>query len=159
MSLKLVFKPMAASAATIRNLLAVLAADETAGEINPTLLQTATARNPAINQGNREIKLILACTWPPEPLARASFLFMLTSMSANTITVGIMASVRVSFTMVAKSPAASENAYPAATTLEVSLTAVPDHKPYAISLKPIARPMMGKSTIIAMSKRNVADMA
>ena len=59
----------------------------------------------------------------------------------------------------AKSPAASEKAYPAATTLDVSFTAVPDHNPYAISESPIAFPIIGKSTIIAISKRKVADIA
>ena len=80
-------------------------------------------------------------------------------MSANVITVGIMASVLVSFTIVAKSPAASEKAYPVATTEDVSLTAVPAQMPKATSLIPSAFPMMGKRTIIAISKRKVADIA
>ena len=81
------------------------------------------------------------------------------AQAAKMMTVGIMESVRVSLTIVAKSPAVSENAYPAATTLEVSLTAVPAHKPYAISLNPIARPKIGNRTIIAISNRKVADIA
>ena len=68
-------------------------------------------------------------------------------------------SVLVSLTIVAKSPAPSEKAYPAATTLDVSFTAVPAHKPYAISLSPSIRPIIGNKTIIAIWNKKVADIA
>ena len=44
-------------------------------------------------------------------------------------TTGTIDNVRVSFTMTEKLPAASEKAYPAATTEEVSFTAVPIQSP------------------------------
>ena len=79
-------------------------------------------------------------------------------MAANDNTAGIMARVLVSLTMVAKSPAASLKAYPVATTLEVSLTAVPAHRPNAASESPSHRPSNGNTTIIMVSKRKVADI-
>ena len=51
-----------------------------------------------------------ACVLFLEPNIIISFCFMRVLMKANTRTVGMMAMVRVSFTMVAKSPAASEKA-------------------------------------------------
>ena len=47
-----VFKPMAANAHTIRNLLALLVPDTTAAGIGNTLATIDIARNPRINQGN-----------------------------------------------------------------------------------------------------------
>ena len=44
-------------------------------------------------------------------------------------TIGTIERVRVSFTIVAKFPAVSEKAYPAATTEDVSFTAVPAQSP------------------------------
>ncbi len=69
-----------------------------------------------------------------------------------------MESVLVSFTIVAKSPAASLNAYPVATTLEVSLTAVPAQRPKAASESPRSLPSIGNTTTITVSKRKVADI-
>ena len=126
-SLKLVFRPMAPRDATIRNLLISFRAKDKDGEMNPRLFINARARNPKINHGNRDENFIFALISPFKPVAAASLRLRRTSINAKMITVGMMDNVRVSFTMVAKSPAASEKAYPAATTLEVSLTAVPDH--------------------------------
>ena len=80
-------------------------------------------------------------------------------MKAKVTTVGMIARVLVSFTIVAKSPAASENAYPVATTEDVSLTAVPAQIPKAWSDIPRDLHIMGNRTIIAISNRKVADMA
>ena len=74
-------------------------------------------------------------------------------------TTGTMDRVLVSLTMREKFPAASEKAYPAATTDEVSLTAVPVQSPNPKSLMPKYFPAMGNRITIMMSNRNVAEMA
>ena len=79
-------------------------------------------------------------------------------IAAKTRTAGIIESVRVSFTIVAKSPAASLNAYPVATTLEVSFTAVPAQRPNAASESPRKLPSIGNTTTIIVSNRKVADI-
>ena len=107
-SLKLVLSPIAASADTIKNLLTSFIPEETACGITPKLLITARARNPRINQGIILVSPNFALT--ASPPAPAALRLMRAFMSANAITVGIIESVRVSFTIVAKSPAASENA-------------------------------------------------
>ena len=61
------------------------------------------ARKPRMNHGKTLFHLI--CTAPPD--AAASFFFRCILTNENTTTVGMMASVRVSLTMVAKSPAPS----------------------------------------------------
>src|SRR5699024_5805171 len=73
-------------------------------------------------------------------------------------TIGTTDKVLVNFTIIAKLPATSENAYPAATTEEVSFTAVPVHNPNTKSLIPKYFPAIGKSTIITISNINVADI-
>ena len=50
-SLKLVLSPIAASAATIKNLLVFFAAAEMPDGIIPKLLTIANAKNPKINHG------------------------------------------------------------------------------------------------------------
>ena len=77
-------------------------------------------------------------------------------MIEKTTTVGMITRVRVSLTVVAKSPAASLKAYPAATTEEVSFTAVPVHRPYARFERFRYRPMIGKAIIMNISKIKVA---
>ena len=157
---KEVFKPMAAKALTMRNLLTVFVPDTTAVGIENMLATIDIARKPRINQGNIFAILKFAFNARPSLLcARASFFFKRSCINAKVTTVGMMASVLVSFTIVAKSPAASEKAYPVATTEEVSLTAVPAHIPKAWSVIPSALPIMGKSKIIAMSNKKVADIA
>ena len=74
-------------------------------------------------------------------------------------TTGTMDRVLVSLTMSEKFPAASEKAYPAATTDEVSLTAVPVQSPNPRSLMPKYFPAMGKRMTMTMSNRNVAEIA
>jgi hypothetical protein len=80
-------------------------------------------------------------------------------VKTNTRTVGIIDRVLVSFTIVAKSPAASEKEYPVATTDDVSFTAVPAQRPNASLDIPKALPIIGKSNMIAISNKNVADSA
>ena len=59
-------------------------------------------------------------------------------------TIGTMKSVLVSLTIVVREPAASENAYPAATTEDVSLTEVLIQSPYPVSPIPKTRPIQGE---------------
>ena len=66
--------------------------------------------------------------------------------------------VRVSFTMVANWPAASENAKPAATTDDVSLMAVPAHIPNPASLMPSRCPRLGNVKTARMLKRKIVEM-
>lgn len=75
-SLKLVFKPMAARAQTISSLLKSLAAVEIAAGINPRLLVIASARKPVINHGKmlRILKLVFSAE--VFPFAIASFFFI-----------------------------------------------------------------------------------
>ena len=103
-SAKLVLRPMAASAATIRNLLMLLSVAARPAGMTPTLHRMDIARKPRMNHGNTDFILTLT---PWSPLCAAAFCFRRMLMAAKTSTVGMMASVRVSLTIVAKSPAAS----------------------------------------------------
>ena len=76
---------------------------EAAG-MTPTLHRMDIARKPRMNHGNTDFILTLT---PWLPLCAAAFFLRCTLMAAKTSTVGMMASVRVSLTIVAKSPAAS----------------------------------------------------
>ena len=86
----------------MRNLLRSLRKAETAAGISPTLLKSARPRKPRINHG----KSVSTLTRSP---STATFMrhFSRTLMTEKINTVGMMDSVRVSLTMVAKSPAAS----------------------------------------------------
>ena len=152
-ALKSVLMPMAASAATMRNLLTDLSAAARLAGMRPRLVRPDMAKKPRMNHGKTDFMLTLTLA----PSADASFFLSRRLMAAKTRTVGMIARVLVSLTMVAKSPAASLNAYPVATTLEVSLTAVPAQRPNAASESPSFRPRIGKTTTITISKRNVAD--
>ena len=103
-SAKLVLRPMAASAATIRNLLMLLSVAARGAGMTPREHKIDIARKPRINHGKTDFMLTLT---PWLPLCAASFCFRRMLMAAKTSTVGMMASVRVSLTIVAKSPAAS----------------------------------------------------
>lgn len=75
------------------------------------------------------------------------------------ITIGTINNVLVSFTMVASDPARLLNAYPAATTLDVSLTEVPTQSPNVVSVIPSKYPNQGNSMTVSKSKMKVADIA
>ena len=91
-------KPMAASAATIRNLLILLSVVARPAGMTPTLHRMDIARKPRMNHGNTDFILTLT---PWSPLCAAAFFLRCTLMAAKISTVGMMASVRVSLTMVA----------------------------------------------------------
>ena len=99
---KSVFKPIAASAATIKNLLMLFSTAASAAGISLRLVSADIAKKPRMNQG----KIERMRTFTPSP-GCCCFCFTCRPMAANTSTAGMIASVRVSFTMVAKSPAAS----------------------------------------------------
>ena len=97
-----VFKPIAARAHTIKNLLVVFVPDTTAAGIVNTLATMDIARKPRINQGKILVILKFAFKSPAFPqVARASFLLSLSCINAKIITVGIMERVLVSLTIVA----------------------------------------------------------
>ena len=121
----LVPKPIAAKAVTIKNLLVLLIMLDATTGMQPTLFKIANNRKPPMNQGI----IFTRFTFRPLFAAFNSFCFIRVPIYAKTKTVGIMAIVLVSFTIVAKSPAISENAYPEATTLAVSFTDVPAQIP------------------------------
>ena len=91
-SVMLVFKPMAAKAVTIKNLLAVFIMPDRAEGITPTLLRIASRRKPPINQG----MILKRLTFLPSPEVFSSFCLMRVPTQANTNTVGMIAMVRVS---------------------------------------------------------------
>ncbi|MNJ69248.1 hypothetical protein D3C77_655770 [compost metagenome] len=91
------------------------------------MLITDAATKPSINQGKIRVMLnlpLLVVSAPSDP----SEVFLLTSRAKSNV-IGTIISVLASLTITAKSPAVSLYAYPAATTDEVSLIAVPAHKP------------------------------
>ena len=106
-----VFSPMAASAQTMRNLLVFLVIATNSAGMEIRLATITIAKNPKMNQGNTLLNLKFALRSDADcAFANASFFLIRSWMSAKVSTVGMMASVLVSFTMVAKSPAASEKA-------------------------------------------------
>ena len=102
----LVPKPIAASAVTIKNLLVPFRIPDAVAGIKPTLFKIANNKNPPINHGI----IFIRFTFCPLLTAFNSFCFMRVPMYAKTKTVGMIAIVLVSFTIVAKSPAISEKA-------------------------------------------------
>lgn len=101
-ALKSVFRPMAASAATIKNLLASLSIEAAFAGIRPRLVRPDMARKPRMNHG----KILEMLTFAADAPA-CSFFLICRLIAENASTAGMMDSVRVSLTMVAKSPAAS----------------------------------------------------
>ena len=122
---RLVLRPIAAIAMVIRNLPKLTIGLLMVAGIPVTVLMTAASRKNRINQGKILARLKL-------PLA---FCFSLRERyKASTKVIGMMARVRVNFTMVAKVkavslPTALLQVVAAATTEEVSFTAVPAHMP------------------------------
>ena len=100
--LKLVFKPIAARAATIKNLLTVFIAAVKAAGRRPMLVKPDITRKKTINQGKMDLMLTFA-----DLLSAFCFFLIWRLIAAKTRTAGMMERVLVSFTMVAKSPAAS----------------------------------------------------
>ena len=106
-----VFSPIAARAQTIKNLLTFFVEVTISAGMGNTLEAITIAKNPKMNHGKIfvSLKFILRSSVDSD-FANASFFFKRKEMKAKVITVGIIASVLVNFTIVAKSPAASEAA-------------------------------------------------
>ena len=103
---------------------------------------------------------------PPTPAAApAPATFSLRAITmASTSVMGMMASVRVSFTMVASSSALAPGCMPsqaaaAAVTDEVSFTAVPANRPKPSLDMPSALPKVGKMSAAVTLNRKMTEMA
>ena len=90
---------------------------------------------------------------PPLPLAPRAW------EKAKAKVIGMIMSVRVSLTTVAKRPTASLKEKAAATTEEISFITVPAHNPNAFSDIFIRCPKAGKRNTAMISKRKIVDMA
>ena len=123
-----VVRPIAVSAAVIMIGASQCAAAQTASGTNWLTAEAMT--NPTMNQGTARPTV---CR-----LIRAPRLSRRLNQTLTIKVTGIIISARVSLTIVAYCPAASLQEYAAATTEEVSLIAVPAHKPKPLSLKPNA---------------------
>src|SRR5699024_1391903 len=117
-------------------------------DINPRLFIPTASKNNIINHGNIFFILIFSLL---TLLSLLSFNLTFSLIYEKINTIGTTDKVLVNFTIIAKLPATSENAYPAATTEEVSFTAVPVHNPNPKSLIPKYFPAIGKSTLITIS--------
>ena len=111
-------------------------------------------KNSSTNQG----KIFLMFTWAPPcfPSRRVR-------SSASTSVMGMMASVRVIFTMAAVSSVLAPGCIPsqaeaAAVTEEVSLTAVPAKRPNPSLERPNAPPSVGKISAAMTLKRKMTEM-
>ena len=119
-----------------------------------TVLMTAASRKNRINQG----KILERRKLPLD----FSFSFR-ERYSARMKVMGMIASVRVSLTIVASVsavslPTALLQVVAAATTEEVSFTAVPAHMPKPWSLMPSAMPAAGKRNAANTLKRKIVEM-
>lgn len=142
----LVLSPIEARATIIKNLDIDFSVFDIPTGINPKEFRAAIIINKNINTGIADFMLNSDFSSLTE--------FSLFEIIENITTVGIKASVLVSFTIVAKSPADSEQAYPAANTDDVSLMASPDQSPNAISVISNIPPINGKSIIKTISIKN-----
>ena len=120
-SFKFVFSPIAPRAIARKNFDIDDIGETIVSGIIPTVLRATTPKNPKINQG----KMLAIFTFSLDPVEASFFAYFHEKMR----TIGTINSVRVNLTIVASTPAASEKAYPAATTDDVSLTDVPTHRP------------------------------
>ena len=158
--------PIAAMAITIKNLLSCLrkpkislAAPRT-GPVQTeviTVVMMEAATKWSMNVGNTFFRL----TGFPSP--RISFFSFCILTKANISETGMIASVRVSFTMVAYSntapfvPCSVSQVEAAAVTEEVSLTAVPAKSPKPVSVSPSTFPSVGKiSAAITLKRKGVS---
>lgn len=152
-SLKSVLRPTADKAVTIRN----LPNEERNTAVDPLItlnvFNREAAKKPKMNHG----KVFLMLKFMSLPVFSV-LCFFSSVIAAKNKDIGIIIVVRVSFTIVAYCPAALLKAYPAATTEEVSLTAVPAHNPKALSEKPSICPKGGKINTATTLKKKIVDI-
>ena len=150
-----VFSPMAAMAMTMKNLLASFKKLVTAAGMGSTVVMTEAIRNSSTNQG----KILPMFTRAPPcfPSRRVR-------TRASTRVMGMMARVRVIFTMAAVSRVLAPGCIPsqaeaAAVTEEVSFTAVPAKRPKPSLERPRAPPRVGKIRAAMTLNRKMTEMA
>ena len=149
-----VLRPMATMAITMKNLLALFRKLTKPAGMGSSVVMMDATKNSSTNQG----KIFLMSTWAPPcfPSRRVR-------SSASTSVMGMMASVRVIFTMAAVSSVLAPGCMPsqaaaAAVTEEVSLTAVPAKRPKPSLERPRAPPKVGKISAAMTLKRKMTEM-
>src|SRR2546423_2078758 len=143
-SLTSAVSPTPASAVVISASAASESARRASAPISPTVSRTDARTNRTRKRGTSGRGRL------PVPRARSA-------ESASTI--GTIRVVRVSFTTTACEPAAWPNANAAATTDEVSLTAVPAQSPKPCWLRSKRRPSGGKRTTATRLKTKIVEIA
>ena len=143
---------MAAIAITIKNLLSSLIGSVIVAGSENTVVTTAASRKKSINIGNALFKLNVF-----SPL----FSFLAVHI-ANTKVIGMIASVLVSFTIVAASrvllPWIPSQAVAAAVTDEVSFTAVPAKRPKPSFESPRIPTRVGNISAAITLKRKITEI-
>ena len=146
---------MAAMAMTMKNLLAFFRKLTAAAGMGRTVVMMEASRNSSTNQG----KIFLMSTWAPPCFPSRRVL-----TRASTSVMGIMAKVRVIFTMAAVSRVLAPGCIPsqaaaAAVTEEVSFTAVPAKRPKPSLERPSTPPRVGKIRAAMTLNRKITEMA
>ena len=153
-----VFRPMAAMAMMMKNLESVFSGANTAASAPAAtamvVMMLATRKN-RMNIGKARFS---------EKLPRPSAPSLRAMTMPSTSVMGMMASVRVSFTMVASSRAFEPGCMPsqaaaAAVTDEVSFTAVPANRPKPSLDMPSMPPRVGKMSAATTLNRKMTEMA
>lgn len=161
-STRLLFRPMAAMAMVMKNLLSSFSGAKTSAEtpaIPARVVITEAITKYRRNIGNARFRLKLFLPEPEDLRAR---------WMARPKVIGIIASVRVSFTVTALFRVSAPRFHmlsqvaAAAVTEEVSLIAVPAKMPKASPLwvsKPMAAPSIGKKMAAITLKKKMTEIA
>ena len=159
-----VFRPIAAIASTMKNLLSSLIGENTPAltpRDSAIVVMMEAATKYRIKNGKICFKLTF---FPASPL----FFSFWVRRKARTSVIGIIARVRVSFTVTAVSSVAEPSPHilshveAAAVTEEVSFTAVPAKIPKASPVfvaKPMSFPKVGNSSAASTLKKKITEMA
>ena len=153
-----VLRPMALMAMTMRNLESILSgAVMVAGSAKTVVTTLARIKRPTkVGKARRRLKVFA----PSPPALRSARICQM----ASTSVMGMMASVRVSLTMVAASSVLAPGCMPsqaaaAAVTEDVSLTAVPANRPKPSLVRPSMPPSVGKMSAAITLNRKMTEMA
>ena len=158
------FNPTAAIAATIKNLLIVFSGLNIAPS-TPNFSAIVVIKDAAIKYRIKNGNIFLKSTDLPVP---PFFFAVRVRISASTKVIGIIASVRVSFTVTALSNVRFPRFHilshveAAAVTEDVSFTAVPANIPNAspvVVSNPTSFPNIGKITAASTLKKNITEIA
>ena len=150
----LVFRPIAAIAMTIKNLLISFKGFVTAAGRWKTVVTTEASKKNSTKKG----KIFFRLTFAPSALC----LSRRVRTNASTSVIGMIASVRVSLTIAAASsvllPWIPSQACAAAVTEEVSLIAVPANRPKPSLDRPSSPPSVGKISAAITLNRKITEM-